>query len=268
MNAAARLLGLSSLVWLCCGPGLGRGQAEELLAAFDQANRLYEQGQFAQAAAAYQRLIDAGYRATTLYYNLGNAWFKAGQLGRAIAAYRHAEQLAPRDPYVRFNLQFARNKVAGRQPPAVSMRERLVAALSLDEWAALAAVGWWVWLGLLCLRELQPDWHRVLRTYTLAAGTGTVLLALLLALAVHRQTRTCLAVVAVPKAAVRSLPWEGKESQVCAHLPEGAEVTVLDERRLSDNDRWVQIGEAGRPLGWVKEDQVIVVRPLAASGRP
>jgi tetratricopeptide (TPR) repeat protein len=263
MNAAVRLAWVAGFLWLGCGLGLQGAHSDQLLAAFDQANRLYEQGQFAQAAAAYQQLIDAGHQAATLYYNLGNAWFKAGQLGRAIAAYRQAEQLAPRDPYIRFNLRFARNKVSGRPPPTPSVSQRALQALSLDEWAILAMTAWWLWLGLLCVRELRPDWRRALRGYALAGGAGALLLVLLLGLAVHQQRALRMAVVVVPNAAVRTLPWEGKESQVCAHLPDGAEVQVLDQRQLSPTERWLQVAEANRPLGWIRADQVVLLHTPA-----
>ena len=85
-------------------------RAESGSGGFEAANKLYEEGKFAQAAAAYEQLIQSGRVSAPLYFNLGNAWFKSGQMGRAITAYRRAEQLAPRDPDVRANLQFARNQ--------------------------------------------------------------------------------------------------------------------------------------------------------------
>jgi Flp pilus assembly protein TadD len=69
--------------------------------------------QIREAAAAYEQILTNGAVSPALYFNLGNAHFKAGQLGRAIAAYRQAERLTPRDPDVRANLQFARNRVQG-----------------------------------------------------------------------------------------------------------------------------------------------------------
>jgi tetratricopeptide (TPR) repeat protein len=60
-------------------------------AAFDSANKLYEEGKFAEAASAYETLAKSGQSSATLCFNLGNAFFKSGQIGRAIAAYRQAE---------------------------------------------------------------------------------------------------------------------------------------------------------------------------------
>ena len=73
-------------------------RAELSATAFDSANKLYEQGKFSDAAAAYEKLLHSGQASTALYFNLGNAYFKAGQIGRAIAAYDQAEQFTPRDP--------------------------------------------------------------------------------------------------------------------------------------------------------------------------
>src|SRR6266446_10846926 len=105
--------------------------AENLLPAFDQANRLYEQGKFAEAATAYENLVPSAPASAAVYFNLGNAWYKAGQSGRAIAAYRQAEKLAPRDPNLRFNLNFVRKKVSGSD--------------------SIPAEGWRYWLSTLTL---------------------------------------------------------------------------------------------------------------------
>src|SRR3954465_12492039 len=92
-------------------------RAQDGPSAFEAANRLYFEGKFPEAATTYGMLAQSGQTSAALYFNWGNALFKAGQIGRAIAAYRQAEALAPRDPDVRANLQFARNQ---RQGPTLS----------------------------------------------------------------------------------------------------------------------------------------------------
>src|SRR4051812_37409734 len=77
--------------------------ATDVSAAFDSANKLYEQGKFSEAASAYQTMIQSGTASPAVYFNLGNAFFKSGQVGRAIAAFRDTENLTPRDPDVRAN---------------------------------------------------------------------------------------------------------------------------------------------------------------------
>jgi len=66
---------------------------------------------YSQAIMRYERIIlDGGVRNGKLYYNLGNAYFRKGELGRAILNYRVAEQLIPNDSNLKKNLQFARSK--------------------------------------------------------------------------------------------------------------------------------------------------------------
>ena len=51
-----------------------------------------------------------------MYYNLGNAYFRAGEYGRAIAAYRKAKPYRPRDPYLEANLRQALSVAPGHLP--------------------------------------------------------------------------------------------------------------------------------------------------------
>lgn len=236
-------------------------KAAEADSGFDAANKFYEQGKFAEAAAAYERLAQADPRSDTLWFNLGNAWFKAGQTGRAIAAYRQAERLSPREPGVRFNLQFARKKVSGSDAPPGSAWRRGLAALTLNEWAVLAATALWLWFALLALREWRPAWRSMLSGYTATAGGVLLLLIGCLAAAANLQFNTTAAVVIVPDAILRSGPLE--EAKVLRQLRDGVEVAVLDQKELSLGDQkqnWLQVRDGANPPGWLKSDQVIVLR--------
>jgi tetratricopeptide (TPR) repeat protein len=75
---------------------------------FNQGNQRFAQKDYPGAIEYYEQALKRtpGVR---VYYNLGNAYFKANQIGRAIISYRRALTLAPRDPDVNFNLRFARN---------------------------------------------------------------------------------------------------------------------------------------------------------------
>jgi len=76
-----------------------RAQEEKILAMeeFHSANEYYRKEQYEQAAQKYLKIIQKGYQDPSLFYNLGNAYFKAGELGRAILFYQKAKQFLPRD---------------------------------------------------------------------------------------------------------------------------------------------------------------------------
>jgi tetratricopeptide (TPR) repeat protein len=229
-------------------------------AAFDAANKFYEQGKFTEAAAAYEQLLPSAPRSETLWFNLGNAWFKAGRPGRAIAAYRQAEQLAPRDPAVRFNLNFVRKKVSGSDSPAGPAWRRALGALTLNEWTVLASAALWLWFVLLALREWRPTLRQALSGYTATTGASVLLLIGCVAAAADLRFNTVSAVVIAPEAIVRSGPLD--EARVLHQFHDGIEVTVLDQKDLGTGDQkqaWLQIQDSADRSGWLKGDQVAVI---------
>ena len=74
------------------------------------ANLRFERGEYAEAAQQYEALVGLGYRDPAVYFNLGNAYLEAGELGRAVLNYLRAEELSPRDPDIIANLVLARSR--------------------------------------------------------------------------------------------------------------------------------------------------------------
>ena len=218
--------------------------------AFETANKLYEEGKFADAASAYEKLFQSGQTSVALWFNLGNALFKSGQIGRAIAAYRTAEQLAPRAPDIRANLQFARNQTQGPTLPP-NRWQRWLGRLTLNEWTMLAAAVLWLWLLLLAALQWRPALRSGLRSYAIALA---VLAALLCACVVTslRQTRfTRTAIVIAAEAAAHFGPLA--ESPTAFTVHDGAELLVLDQK-----DEWLQVSAGPRRTGWLRRDQTLV----------
>ncbi len=89
MKTRVQLLLAAMAIWTFAG----RAAPAELAADFNAANKLYAEGKFTEAAGAYEKMIQPGAVSPALYFNYGNAEFKSGNLGRAIAAYRGAAQL-------------------------------------------------------------------------------------------------------------------------------------------------------------------------------
>ena len=135
MKTGFQLLFGAMAVWTFASRAAVTGTPAE----FDAANKLYAEGKFADAAGVYEKVIRSGAVSPALYFNCGNAEFKSGNPGRAIAAYRRAALLAPRDAEVRANLDFVRNQVQGptlRQ----SRGQDWLGTLTLNEWTGLAAI--------------------------------------------------------------------------------------------------------------------------------
>ena len=215
---------------------------------FDAANKLYAQSKFADAAAAYEQIVTNGTVSAALYFNLGNAHFKAGQLGRAIAAYRQAEELSPRDPDVRANVQFARNQVQGPRLGMSVWRQKL-GTLSAKEWVSLSTVAVWITFGLLITRVVKPSLRMPLRWWTMGSIAGSLLIIVSAQLAISQSSSLKTAIVVINDATIRNSPFDESPSAFTAH--DGAELRVLDHK-----DDWLQVTDGGRNLGWVKRTAV------------
>jgi len=226
----------------------GRMAAADSSAGFNGANKLYAEGKFAEAAAGYEKILLTGQVSPALYFNYANAEFKSGNLGRAIAAYRRAAQLVPRDAEVRANLEFARSQVSG--PTRRENRwESGLSTLTLNEWTGLAAVAFWLMFALLAAGQLRPALKPALRRLTLSAVIATLLAGACLgfdaALQFSRQT----AVIVAPDATVRSGPFDDAQSAFIAN--NGAEFSVLNRR--SD---WMQVTDGSGRIGWLPQKEV------------
>jgi tetratricopeptide (TPR) repeat protein len=237
-----------ALLFLFLAPN--SAQAQLPAGAFEAANKLYEEGKFSPAAAAYEKLTQSGQVSSAIYFNLGNALFKSSQIGRAIAAYRRAEQLAPRDPDIRANLQFARNQIQG--PTLVPDRwQRLLGKLTLNEWTMFVSAAVWILFVMLALLQWRPALKPALRNGLLAVGLLTVLSGACLASAVYESRSFRTAIVVSPEVVVRYGPFDESQNAFTAH--DGAELRVLDQK-----DDWFQVSPDPRRIGWLRKSHVVL----------
>ena len=217
---------------------------------FDTANRLYGQGKFTEAAGAYEKLIQSGVTSGAIYFNLGDACFKAGRFGRAIVAYRQAMQLTPRDQDLRANLQFVRSQVSG--PTLRTHRWQIwIDTLSLNEWTCLTVTAFWITFLLLAAKQWKPQWQSALRTY----NTGALVLFLVFAcgfgISLGQHLGKKVAIVTSHDANVLGSPFA---SQELFTVRDGAELQVLDQK-----DDWYQVSDGAERIGWLQRDSVSVV---------
>jgi tetratricopeptide (TPR) repeat protein len=105
---------INKICFVCCtlllllfsAQGFASGDADiaELLM---QASRAYKQGSYAESVTHYESIVSSGVSNGSLYYNLGNAYMRAGQPGRSLLNYRRAELRIPRNDDLHANIQYA-----------------------------------------------------------------------------------------------------------------------------------------------------------------
>jgi tetratricopeptide (TPR) repeat protein len=228
-------------------------RAESAPEAFTQANKFYEEGKYTQAAAAYEKIMRAGTVSPALYFNLGNACLKAGEVGRAISAYRQAEALTPRDPDIRANLQLARNQAGDNNPALPGSRwTRWIGRLTLDEWTLAASTAVALFFLVLTAREIWPALKKSGAALTAMLGFACLCLAACLGVAVEQRLIEKSLVVIVSEAVARRGPLPESQSVFTVH--DGAELLVL-----GSNGDWLQVSDAAKHIGWLAQNEVAFV---------
>lgn len=234
-------------VFLCAGSLF----ASDIASNFSTANQFYAAGKFSEAAKAYQTILNSGAVSPNLLFNAGNAEFKSGNLGRAIAAYRRASLLAPRDADVRANLQFARNQVQG-STLRESRWQSWLGALTLNEWTALAMITFWLALLLFAAMQIRPESKNALRGIARATAVAAIFFCACLGVATTLHASKSVAVVVLPDAVTRSGPFSDAQNSFAVH--DGAELAVLDQR-----NGWVQVTDGAGRTGWMPDNQLVVL---------
>lgn len=225
---------------------------------WDAANAAYGEGDYDRAAELYEAILDKDLHSAALYYNLANALFKHGELGRAILYYNRALRLAPSDEDIRHNLEYAERMTKDNieAVPEFFLNSWLRALrgsmgctawtlLSLAMFAAMCALGL-VYLLSQRLSARKAGFYGMLAALTLFVATTLFALSGRRA-ALDRDE----AIVMGSAVSVKSSPDRSATDLFVLH--EGTRVTVgatLDgwaEIRIADGNKgWIEIGRIER----------------------
>jgi tetratricopeptide (TPR) repeat protein len=225
-------------------------EAENLDELFFEANKAYEEERFQEAVEAYNTIAAYGLQNGHVYYNLGNAHYRLGYIGKAILNFERARLLIPRDPDLKFNLNHARDQTQDALPePKGFIRTTFfwLGSLTLGEafWAfALLNLVFWTFLFIRLLRRSEWTYYLtlILLILWLIAGTS-------FALKYYRLKTDDRAVVLPKEARVLAGPHE--QDTLLFKLHEGAVVHV--ER---SEVGWALIHLPDGKRGWIKVEAV------------
>src|ERR1700704_2657314 len=111
-------------------------------ATFAKANQDYAEARFQEAAEGYESLVQSGRWNATVFYDLGNAYYRLGSFGKAILNYERALALDPRHPEAEANLRLARDEAR-----ALELRkdwiERYASVATVKQYTIATAVAFW-----------------------------------------------------------------------------------------------------------------------------
>ena len=224
---------------------------------FTLGNRYYEQKSYDSAVIAYTQLVNQGLESAQLYFNLGNASFRAGDLGHAMLYYMRAKRLDPTDPDISANLDFARRYTSVQMEgvtlnPVSSLFESIVAPYRLNTLAWFSSLILFALFALLIVR-FGFAWRGAL------VGTG-IWLALILFLSAsllttikyHSNYIIRKAVILAEESVVYTGPSDLSEKEL-----DGAPGLVV--QILAESGNYYSVLFENKRRGWIRKDQVAVV---------
>jgi tetratricopeptide (TPR) repeat protein len=234
---------------------LSRAGAAQPSGALAEGNAAYQKGDYAAAAAAYQKLVDSGVASADVYFNLGTAQLKSGQRGAAILSYERALRMDPGDADAAFNLAEAQkgniDKIVGASEEA-PLLERLGSQIPVNT-AGLVFLTAWLFGNIALLLR----WFRRGPASLLAwVGWTGVLIALvaapLFALGAWNRASSPYAIVVSATAPVREGP--ASDFKAAFEVHEGLKVRVV--RR---ENGFLRIHLLNGTEGWVADRDAPII---------
>ena len=239
----AAAFSLCALAFFCGRAFAGGGE-------FEAANQAYDQGNFSEAKAGYEKLVDGGDWSANVFYNLGNADYRLGASGRAILDYERALALDPAHPEAQANLAVLR-KQTGARVRAVAWLDAVFGWQSVDVWTVVAAVaGWFAVLGLALIFSGKRAEKSGLWLMTIA---GLAICACAAGALWWRGQESALAIIVAQQTEARLAPADS--AGLAEALPAGSRVQVLSER-----GEWIYCILPGAGRGWIPQNALERVR--------
>jgi tetratricopeptide (TPR) repeat protein len=208
-----------------------------------RANQAYQGGHFHEAINLYQSAAQAGETSAALFYNLGNACFRAGDFGHAILNYERALALKPQHPEAEANLRLARDKAR-----ALELRPRwwneFIGRASPNAYAIAAAVSAWlaifgfaIWLA--ARRRSIPLLFLSLLAFVCAGASVAALFAL-------ETGRNGPSLAVVPGKNIEARVATADNAGSVLILPAGSEIKILSTR-----GDWIYAALPNDLRGWI-----------------
>jgi hypothetical protein len=227
---------------------------------FEEGNRQYQNGDYDAALNSYLQILESGFESGALHYNIGNCYFKQGDLGRSILFYERALALNPRDDDAHANLELARSLTADEITP-------------LPGFWVLRLVDWWVHalpgsllvvivalsylFGTTALVILILSRSRVMEMWVRGVAIVSGVLVLVFGVnlvAVELGVGAPVeAIVLVDEVSVQSAPSDDMALQVFT-IHEGTKMR-LDQQ----SGEWAEIVLADGKVGWVRVEVLEII---------
>ncbi len=215
------------------------------------ANQLYQDKLYEEATEKYEEILEQGFASTSLYYNLGNAYFRSGQLGFSILNYERGLKLDPDNTDLLYNLKIVKARTVDRikEVPQIFIIEWWVSFITLFTtfaWQIILIVFYLILIVSITLFFITKSGK--VQRYTLYSAVvgliGVVLFSIILFANIRRETSKDFAIITKNTVAAKQSPDDSSNDLFVIH--EGLKVAIVNEF-----DEWVEIELFDGNVGWL-----------------
>lgn len=214
------------------------------------ADSLYAKEKYEQAIYQYDALLKEGENAK-LYYNLGNCYYRLGDIAHAILNYERAINRNPSDKDAQFNLALARTKTIDKIQTTdtfflVAWFNSLINIMNIDHWAITAIIFMILFLATILILFFSSN--IILRKISLFVSIVAFVAVILSNLFALMQTNKYLdktQAIVMNSVNVKSTP--DKSGTVLFELHDGTKVEIIDNTMK----QWIEISLSDGKEGWV-----------------
>lgn len=221
-----------------------------------KAEKAYSNKDYKQAIALYESILKEGSISYKLHYNLGNAYYKNNELGKAIYNYELANKLQPNNKDVKMNLKIANEKTIDKIESKenffiIAIKSGLVNALSTTGWAWFSIFSL---IGCLVFAFVFFISNQLLfkRLGFFLSGVSLVVFIASMVLgfsALEDKKEVNFAIVTNRESKIHEEPNVTSKTKFSLH--EGTKVSVLET-----NPEWTNIKLENGNEGWLKTSEV------------
>lgn len=220
----------------------------------EKGNNLYKNEQYEDAISLYKRILDNGYDSGALYYNIGNSYFRLGELGYAILNYEKAIKIDPGNEDAHYNLRLVNARIVDRikelpDVPIMAYWDIVVTSFSLNGWLTIFLVFWILLLASIAVYYLvgRAKVQRFALMYGLFNITMIIIVGIFLLSSLHLESTTDYGILLKSTVTAKSSPDANQADAFVIH--EGIKFQIEEE--LSD---WTRIKLADGKVGWLPND--------------
>jgi tetratricopeptide (TPR) repeat protein len=217
----------------------------------DSAFKAYTKQEYKKSINFYEAILAEGKASAPLYYNLGNAYYKDNQLGKAIYYYELAKKLNPNDDDIKNNLVLANTKLIDKIESkenffAGAIKSGVYTLFSTNGWARLNIISLLLALGFFFLFIISKNLLLKRSGFLLGAICIITFIASFSVgyAALHNLNKKSQAIVTNQVVQVMSAPTAQAKPKFSLH--EGTKLNVL-----STNEEWTSIQLANGNEGWI-----------------